>query len=451
MQGAVGQTAIWYDGKSAVQYEVVVFRRTHAKELRICLPGQVNDVTPATIWKISSIRLISGKLSDTDQPLSLRLEPDEGQRLVFNHAESIRAVSSWLEQDLGREKRSRVRRWLAVTAAIWAVCLLLYLGSAPLFAFVAKAIPQSWEESMGRSSREGLIAVLKRIPGTGTRGICEVGTQSQELQALLETLIKGAPIYGYKFDLVVLDADFVNAFALPGGYMAVSTGLIRHCESPDELAGVLAHEMAHVTERHGTGGMLRQYAWETFLRLLGLSDGMTGAIAQLVISSSFSRDDERAADARGAERLMRAGINPMGMADFFGRLADGEGKDASGLYSYISSHPALEERRENIRRLAGAQGENSPQGAAYAPAMGEAAWARLRSLCPKPEKDEEKTGGPHLPPAAKGAVLETRWPRALPLEPAGGNDFPQTPSVGYVRFQSESDLRPHCEPYMNSF
>jgi predicted Zn-dependent protease len=223
--------------------------------------------------------------------------------------------------------------------------------------------------------------MLVHLPNV--RSVNEKATQDPNLKMLLARLEKNAPTQGYAFDLLVLDADFVNAFALPGGYMLVSTGLIKACRTPDELAGVLAHEMAHVTQQHGTRRLLREHVWTLFLRLASGSDGLAAQLAGSVITSSFNRNDEREADAKGVERLVSAGINPMGLADFFARLEkeDGEEKKISGLdlMSYVASHPELAERRENIRRLMQtAARENAP---AFSPAMSPKQWLEFRAAC----------------------------------------------------------------------
>lgn len=387
--------AKWYDGKSAVEHEATVYYREHSQELRICSPGHINDLTPLAVWKVPAIHLLSGKPTDGGAPLVLRLEPDEGQRLIVSEAQAVRTISQWLEGAFQQKKKNRRKRWLLGTVAVWALLAVFYLGSSAIFSLVAEVFPQRWEASLGKASRESVIAVLKRVPGAGMRGICDSGTRSPDLRRMVDRLVQGAPAGGYAFDLLVLDADFVNAFALPGGYMAVSTGLVRECDSPDEFAAVIAHEMAHVTEKHGLGALLRQYTWGSVLRMMGVSDSMTGAIAELVISSSFSRDDEREADALGVERLVGADIDPMAMAGFFGKLAKAEdGGDEAGGYaftSYISSHPALSERRENIRRQAeslvrGRDGDKS----GFSPAMSDAAWERFRALCPGPSEKEDK-------------------------------------------------------------
>lgn len=392
-------TAVWYDGKSAAEHQVTVFFRQTTGELRICSLDSVHEMSALSVWKLKSIRLLSGKLGDHSQPLIFGQEPDDGQRLQLSEPLDTLIASKWLEKPLSQTKKGRLRRWMLVTILVWALCLSLFFGSYFIFSTLARQIPARWEKSLGESSRNRVVEMLQRWPATGTRGICAEGTNSADMKALMGRLTAERGSDGYVFDLVVLDADFVNAFAMPGGYMLVTTGLIRHCESPDELAGVLAHEMAHVTERHSTGGMLREYVWGIMLHMLGLGDNTVGSLAQTMLSSSFSREDERTADLIGVERLMDAGINPAGMASFFGRLASEEGGLMRyGFMNYISSHPPLEERRQSIGEKAQTYGGDDKKSKPYSPAMDAEAWERLRGLCPKTPKqdtDERKAVPEH--------------------------------------------------------
>ena len=368
----------WNDGKSAAAHPVAIFHRPHQSELRLCPAGSINDTQPLAVWPTGTVRVLSGTLSaHATIPLRLAQEPDDGQRLSVEDARALTTLAAWLRGPQ-KERRGRTRRrWFAGTLAVWAVCLTLYMASPVLFAFLARIIPQSWEESLGASARDSIVETLMYLPGV--RGVDEEATDDPNLKRLLYRLEEGVPTQGYTFDLLVLDADFVNAFALPGGYMVLSTGLVKACESPDELAGVLAHEMAHVTGRHGTGRMLREQVWAFFLRLAGGGSDLTAALAKSLVTSSFDRDDERDADAKGVERLVGCGINPMGLADFFARLEKEEETEKKGtgrgLMSYVASHPELGERRENMERAAreGAPGAT--------PAMTPQQWRAFRTAC----------------------------------------------------------------------
>ena len=370
---------LWNDGQSAASHSVTLFFRPHAGEVRVCTPGAINDVHPMAVWHVSRIRVLSGKLSgNSSSPLRLAEEPDSGQRLTVQGRGELSSLSAWM-RDSQAGRRAKVRkRWLMGMAAVWAICIALYVSSPFLFSFAAGTIPQRWEEGLGKSSRDSIVDILARL--SEARPAADAAGKDPGLQSLLTRLENGAPCNGYSFDLIVLDADFVNAFALPGGYMLVSTGLIKACETPDELAGVLAHEMAHVTERHGTGRLLRERAWAFFVRLMSGGGDLAAQLAGALVTTSFDRDDEREADAKGVARLAGAGINPMGLAEFFARL---EKEDTPGgspwILSYLASHPELPERRENIRTATERAAENGA--APFSPAMTGDQWRHFRTMC----------------------------------------------------------------------
>jgi predicted Zn-dependent protease len=151
---------------------------------------------------------------------------------------------------------------------------------------------------------------------------------------------------------VVQDSS-ANAFNLPGGLVYVHSGLIAEAESLDQLAGVLAHEIAHGSERHGTQLMTRSYGYGLLANLLLGKDPGAGKqlVAQLVgtgILTDYSRDAERAADRLGVATMYRAGYDPDGMSDFFRKLLDVRKRRPSKVEQFFSSHPMTEERIRNV-------------------------------------------------------------------------------------------------------
>ena len=385
--------AVWHDGKTAVAHPVLLERDANAGEIHlrepIALPGgqfRAAPGEPLAVWPLDSVLPMAGRLNrGTRGPVRLTLEPDDGQRLVLHSREAIDTVADWLAPKQGLRKKRRLRSWVYGTAAVWLACICLYFASPVLFSTLALIIPQQWEESMGESSLDTVLQALSML--SVSQGVCDKGSASPDLAALMQRLEHAYDIEGYTFRVTVLNADFVNAFALPGGYLVVSTGLIQACESPDELAGVLAHEMAHVTARHGSARMLRYYTWSSILKLFGGSDSTMGSISLSFITSGFDRDDEREADHLGVIRLVRAGVNPEGLRAFFARLQAEEGdkdEDAWDVLSYVGSHPQLKERQKNIeasRREAVSLLDNAGREPAYTPAMNPDAWKRLRAVC----------------------------------------------------------------------
>src|ERR1051326_7557424 len=153
------------------------------------------------------------------------------------------------------------------------------------------------------------------------------------------------------FTIKVLDSEEVNAFALPGGFFFVNTGLILKAESEAELAGVMAHEIAHVAARHGTKQATRGELINIASIPLIFMGGWTGyAIRQgagLAIPMgflTFSRSFEREADDLGLQYLYKSGYDPTAFVDFFEKIESLEKKKPGSLAKVFSTHPMTDDR-----------------------------------------------------------------------------------------------------------
>jgi predicted Zn-dependent protease len=153
------------------------------------------------------------------------------------------------------------------------------------------------------------------------------------------------------FTIKVLDAEEVNAFALPGGFFFVNSGLILKAESESELAGVMAHEIAHVAARHGTKqatrGEIINLASIPLIFLGGLPGYAVRQSAGLVIPLgflNFSRAFEREADYLGLQYLYKAGYDPTSFVDFFEKIQSLEKKKPGTLSKVFSTHPLTDDR-----------------------------------------------------------------------------------------------------------
>jgi len=174
-------------------------------------------------------------------------------------------------------------------------------------------------------------------------------------------LSANAPGPEFPYQFKVVDISDVNAFALPGGFMYVNRGLIDAARDEAELAGVMAHEMAHVALRHGTNQASKAYLAQAGLGVLGglLGNSSTGQIIGAVggfglnsLFLKFSRDDEEQADIVGAQMMGRSGYDPMAMARMFETLRQQAGRDPSKLEQFFSSHPAPKDRAARIQKEA---------------------------------------------------------------------------------------------------
>lgn len=153
------------------------------------------------------------------------------------------------------------------------------------------------------------------------------------------------------FTIKVVDSEEVNAFALPGGFFFVNSGLILKAESESELAGVMAHEIAHVAARHGTRqatrGQLINYGTIPLIFLGGWTGYAIRQGAGLAIPLgflNFSRGFEREADFLGLQYLYKAGYDPGAFVDFFEKIQSMEKKKPGTISKVFSSHPMTDDR-----------------------------------------------------------------------------------------------------------
>jgi predicted Zn-dependent protease len=171
----------------------------------------------------------------------------------------------------------------------------------------------------------------------------------------------------------VVDEPAVNALAAPGGYVVVYRGLLERTASPDELAGVLAHELQHVVLRHSMRGLLREMGTSAAIGLIfGDTSGLAGLAGELG-SLRYQRADEDEADNKGIELMVRAGFEPRAMITMFEKL-ERESNELPGVLQYLSTHPAT---RERVARLEERARDLRPSHRAAVPSN----WLEARSKC----------------------------------------------------------------------
>ena len=168
---------------------------------------------------------------------------------------------------------------------------------------------------------------------------------------------------GIHYDFHVVDAYFPNAFALPGGQVFLTTGMLRFLESEAELAAILGHEMAHVDQRH----CIENYQVQATLKRVGLENAAPAAeLPRRLLAAGYSKYQELEADATGMRLMIEAGYDPQGCVQPFERLRDEEGEPqpaprepvgelsgslADALGSYFHSHPPSAERIARLQEL----------------------------------------------------------------------------------------------------
>ncbi len=262
------------------------------------------------------------------------------------------------------------RRGIGALAGIAAVVVVFLVALPHGVPYLARMIPVSWEETLGQSILDDLLAFFAAMEDEDEARTCEVAAGRAALEQLVTRL--GSTLESpYDYKVVVVDLDITNAFALPGGYIVLFDGLLDFTKTPEEVAGVLAHEMGHVIHRHGTQAMLRQMGLTLIFDFMMGGGGSYGAeLGGLALALSYSREAELQADGTGIEILRRAGLRPSGLAAFFKRLQS-EAGDVTGPFQILSTHPSFAAR---LDRLKGVEDEGEA-------AMSPADWTALRAIC----------------------------------------------------------------------
>jgi predicted Zn-dependent protease len=261
----------------------------------------------------------------------------------------------------------------------------------------------SWEEEkrMGSQAAAGLAAqfggeVESQIP---SRYMHDVG------MTLVQGVEEGVPDLDWEFTL--LNTDTINAFALPGGKIYMTRGLAEKIDSEAAMAGVLGHEIGHVTARHGNQRISKQIGFNAIITgasvVVGTADEDSNtsrygqaalpalAIGGNVVLLKYGRDDESQADMLGLRYMERAGYNPVGQLHVMEVLEAQAGRGSQP--EWLSTHPYPETRIKQIREYLGTQYAYTQDNAQYV--MREAEYERkmigpLRNLAPPQPADESE-------------------------------------------------------------
>lgn len=350
----------YYDGETAARESVTLTLEGDRLRIR---RGDGSTL----LWPLSLIRQTQGTLSTEHIRLEFGDEPTRA--LLVNDArfaEEIRATSPVARRTFRRQwKTYQVLSW---TAAALVIVAALYVWGGPAAAtWVANRLPPSWDISLGGSFANHL---------SRTDRVCADADSVPELATLVSRLVNAGGHTPYRFHVYVLRDTMVNAFAVPGGFLFLNAGLIDAARTPEELAGVLAHEIQHVTLRHSTRAILRELPLRVALASVSGAGGIeSGASTMVSIGAlSYRRADEAEADREGMRLLHAANVDASGMISFMRTLDEKHG-DAPEFARYLSSHPRTVDRIAELEAMS-TKTPNEPR-----PLLDPGAWERLQAVC----------------------------------------------------------------------
>jgi Zn-dependent protease with chaperone function len=376
-----GYAGRYADGETAVVHDV---------HLRLAGDGvHILDASGETmaVWLYDDLRVVEQPVAG--RPARLRnLTRDLARLEVADHAivGELRALAHEMHNIGARDPvaRRKVAFWIVAMFVMFGGGWFVLSNSAPV---IAAMMPMSMEERMGRTAIEQVTLMFG-----GWKGSEELTCRGEAGAAALDAMtarLKAVDPSEYEFKVRVLDIPIPNAFAAPGGYIVIFDGLLELAESPDEVAGVLAHEMTHVTHRHSTANMVRSIGLQAFIipLLTGgtmTSDVLTG-IGQMAVQASYSRDAEADADKGAVELMNAAGLKADSFTDLLLRIEkkygiggdddDGDSPRDENDFSIpdmMSTHPSTPDRARLVREAAAPGGEAG---------LTEEQWNALKSIC----------------------------------------------------------------------
>ncbi|HZU82224.1 MAG TPA: M48 family metallopeptidase [Polyangiaceae bacterium] len=308
------------------------------RRVRLAMDGDALTVLAAdgatlATWPLRSVRIDA---VDEEDVAHLESATDPGRVAVTGDVDFVRRLRAVGARGGGLPRgRRAVGLAVGCSGGVLAIFGGIYAAAPWISRRIAEQVPLSVERRMG-SQLDDLLA----------KSTCETAPARDALARLKARL---DPAGAIPASIRITNLSFSNAFSLPGGDVLLTRGLVEQAESPDEIAGVLAHELAHVRHRH----VLSQLIENAFLSSMwtvtfGDYSGLLLADPRTVhqaLTLRHSREAESEADATGADMLRAAHVSTAGLIDFLERNQ----QRAADKMSFLSTHPATAERVERLR------------------------------------------------------------------------------------------------------
>jgi beta-barrel assembly-enhancing protease len=357
----MGYDARYFDGQTARDHPVKVALGTSS----IIFSG--DDVAPRS-WSVKGLSTVDAPMAGQALRLSHGSQP--GARLVINDdafLSEMLTAAPHLKGGFNPKTTLRVAAWIGVGLSVFAGLAYFTLNFAPQK--FAVLLPDKWTHRVGDQMEEALVDNAK---------ICNSPKGDLALATIVGRLAEGDPNLP-PIRVRIYNIPIMNAFTLPGGNIVMTRALIEKADAPDEVAGVLAHEMGHATHHDSEAQLVRITGMQILLSVASGTSGGTNAssVAGLAAILNSSRDAERAADAYAVSTLTAARIDPLGLKKFFGKVQAEEGRQKPGtlgkLGSLFATHPGTAERIELIKPAA--------NDVKLQPVMSQEQWQDLQRIC----------------------------------------------------------------------
>jgi Zn-dependent protease with chaperone function len=348
--------AIFFDGVTNRRHTVTL---GFSRDLEIAENGRTIGA-----WPYDDLRAVGGG------PVTLRVRCVSGRPLARLEVSEqvaiaeIRARARFLDvEHYTGAQTARIIAWSL--AAIMSLAAAIFFGVPFIAERMLPLIPTSFERRLGDMAHNQVRAIF-------SGKVCADPAGNAALSKLVETLRQAGHL-DRALQPTVLDSPLPNAFALPGGKIYLLNGLLQKAKNPDEIAGVIAHEMGHVLHRDQTR-MIIQNGGTSFL--IGLLFGdITGSSAVIfttrsLFQASYSREAEASADAFAVDTMHVLGRSPAPMGELLFRVTGAQG---SRTINILASHPLTEERRALMRR------EDRP--VTGPEILSDAEWNALKDIC----------------------------------------------------------------------
>jgi len=355
----------YYDGHTSTRHPVAIFLTPGGLEIR-----RLDGIT--IFWPYSEVTQTQGQFGH--EPVRLEHGHPVLKSLVIEDPNILPALQAHARRhgtrfhiplDFSR------RLWIILGAGVASIAVtvgLILWGIPALAELLTPFVPTSWETALGK-------AVVTQLAPSDLR--CTNNQLKSNIDAILARLVSASSAHTYSFHVTIVDGRIFNAFAAPGGEIVVLRPLLEATEAPEELAGVLAHELQHVLLRHSTKALIRDLS---VAALVGAVFGDVSGVGAFAVQAGrtlttlrYSRDSEEQADHEGLRLLQRARIDPAGMIGFFDTL---HSRTANvEMPEYLSTHPQSQQRVIHLKSLLG----EGP--AASEPIKLEGTWKEIKQLC----------------------------------------------------------------------